>query len=191
MIPIAKWLLRWKRAPLVNPAGGAILIITLLAIGAGYIFTDLEPPIISWWGTDMVQNVLKDIPVINYALAGVLLLGFWYFAWKFKKLPYVVSFYAVFLGSTYAWNIVNVSVERGISIAGMMLVNATAFFALVMLPEPKTSPIFPKGQIVIGTLAGGALFVANTWFGGLFIDPLILTLLISNFAVFGSKTRLR
>ena len=69
-----------------------------------------------------------------------------------------------------------------------MLFNATAFCALVMLPEPKTSPIFINQQIIVGGIAGMTLFIFNTWLGWMPVDTLVNTILIANIFTFIGKS---
>ncbi len=68
------------------------------------------------------------------------------------------------------------------------------FFAIVMLPEPMTSPIRPKLQIAFGiTVAVLAILLSHPWVTlhipivASLPDPLIIALLISNATFFNRK----
>lgn len=56
----------------------------------------------------------------------------------------------------------------------------TLFFALVMLPEPMTSPALPLRQFLFGAAAAGGAYLTGFIPAGFIIDPLIAGLLIAN-----------
>jgi len=187
MIILGKKVLRWNNLTILNPAGLALALTTFLSTGLSFFIPEADTFLVSWWGADLFQNTLSSTPLLNLAIPITLLAGLFYFAKTFKKIPYVLSFYATFLSITFINSSITMPFDRSLNLVSLMIFNATAFFALVMLTEPKTSPIFQGQQLVIGCIAGISLFVANTYFGFLPIDPLILTLLVANCAVFVSK----
>lgn len=187
MIILGKIVLRWNNFTVINPAGLALSLTTFLSTGLSFFIPEAGTFLVSWWGADLFQNTLSSMPVLNVIVSVSLFAGFFIFAKTFKKVPYVLSFYATFLSITFLNSSITMPFDRALNLVSLMIFNATTFFALVMLTEPKTSPIFKSQQLVIGCMAGIILFISNTYLGFLPIDPLILTLLVANCAVFVSK----
>lgn len=178
-IAMGKLLVRKNNMPVLNPAAFSLFLTYLVSMVANSL-NGADTLLISWWGADMFQNITSTIPVLNILIPLVFLFGFVYFAHAFKKLPYSGSFFVVYSLLLFAFTLSQSSLSQAVDMVYTMLFNATAFCALVMLPEPKTSPIFFNQQIIVGGLAGMTLFILNTWFGWMPVDTLVNTILIAN-----------
>ncbi len=180
MIAIGKLLLRRMNQPIFNPAALAISLTYILSKIINVINPNVDTLLVSWWGADMFQNITKDIAIINVVIPVVFLFLFFYFANSFKKANYIFAFFITYLASTFIYMYLTTSVDSAINFVSLALFNSTAFCALVMIPEPKTSPSFPKQQIIAGIISGLGLLVFNTILSAYPIDPLINTVLLAN-----------
>ncbi|KXK10440.1 MAG: hypothetical protein UZ22_OP11002000743 [Microgenomates bacterium OLB23] len=61
--------------------------------------------------------------------------------------------------------------------------------ALVMIPEPKTSPALPEQHAVVGMLAGLALFLYSTILVRFVAEPFMTTILTANIMTWYIKQR--
>jgi hypothetical protein len=149
-----KLIVRWKGKPLFNPAAFAI-IISYYILGA-VRQNDLQ---ITWWGTDFgLRNInigqisISIFPIIFSAI-------FFYFAYKFRKHIYGLSFFLAFICALFIYSFLNLD---GITLSiffQLLLIGLPTwvFLIFVMLVEPKTSPVQKKDQITLG-LFGGVLY---------------------------------
>ena len=181
-VALGKFIFRKNKQPIFNPAALGIAITYLVAKIINQINPASDTLLISWWGADMFQNITRDIPIVNVIVPVFFFFLLFYGASLFKKIPYVLSFLITFMLATFTYTFLIDSPEKAISFISLTLFNATAFCALVMLPEPKTSPNFPNQQIMVGIIAGVSLFLFNTFFGAWPVDPLINSILVANMA---------
>lgn len=180
-ISIGKFVVKKNKMPVLNPAAFALFLTYAVSMGAQYTVKGADTLLISWWGADMSQNITSKISVLNILVPLFFLFGFVYFANAFKKLPYAITFFVTYIVLLFGFAFSQSStLSQALALAYTMLFNATAFCALVMLPEPKTSPVFMQQQIIVGIIAGITLFVFNTWFGWMPVDTLVNTILIAN-----------
>ncbi len=180
MIAVGKFLFRRMKQPIFNPAALAIVLTYVVTYVISLINPQVDTLLVSWWGADMFQNMLSSLPILNVVVSSLFLILFFYFANSFKKASLIFSFFLSFLTLTFFYTVITLSLERATHLVAYMLFNATAFAALVMIPEPKTSPSFPLQQKIIGMLAGIALFVSNNFLTTLPVDPLINTVIFAN-----------
>lgn len=188
-IALGKLIFRKNKQPIFNPAALAIVLTYLVSQIINLINPASDTLLISWWGADMFQNITSTIPILNILIPLFFFFIFLYCASLFKKIPYILSFFLSFLVSTFIYTFLTVSLETAINFVSISIFNATAFCALVMIPEPKTSPNFPKQQMIVGILAGIALFISNTFFLAFPIDPLINAILVANLLTLLLKTQ--
>lgn len=149
-------LIRTRSGPILNPAALAAFIFG----AAGY-----HP---SWWGISFPPS----IPIIQggISIAMFLTLPFaGYVAYRYQKLPIVFSFIASFI---LAYLII-----FGKAPLSLLLEGVIAFFLLVMVIEPKTSPVTAKDQYVYGAIVGLGVPV-GMYLGA--VDAILLSLLLAN-----------
>lgn len=163
---------RVKDAHIFNPAGAGLFIGSLLF---GYT--------ISWWGVAFQQIV--PLTAVSLMVFLALLSPGYVSAFRMKRYGIILSFLLTYLAGTI-FVLQNFSLE----ILKVSLLDPTVlFFALVMAPEPKTSPNSPKFQIAYGIFIG---ILATAVFKFLpsanyVPDPLIFALLIGNLFFFKLK----
>lgn len=130
---LIRFLVRRPGAPLFNPAAAGLLALT---------FFDAYP---SWWGTNFAPRFstigegLSIAVLLTLPIAG-------YVAYRYRKLPLVLSAIAAF---AIVYSILLEESPWYIILEGTFL-----FFVLVMVAEPKTSPIDPTEQYIYGALIG-------------------------------------
>lgn len=154
-----------------NPAASGLL--------AGWVLFGLNP---SWWGATLHRG---DIGMVLNLLVYLLLLAIAYVScYKLGRYNTVISYiliYAVlFLFVTSSWSLqafVKTIVSPGI-----------LFYALLMLPEPMTSPVNRRRQLMYGATIAiiSAFLVYLTFKLGVtnIPDSSIVALLIGNFLFF-------
>lgn len=155
-------LLRSLTGPLFNPAGSAALILSAFGILPG------------WWGVSFAPR----IPVIEggvsvSALLTALVAG--YVAYKYKKIPILYTLIPSF--------VVLVSLLFNTGMAVFLTLEGTAlFYWMVMVVEPKTSPMMRNEQLFYGLVVGvlGAVLMKLN-----FLDPYLGALLVGNLIYFG------
>lgn len=120
---------------------------------------------VSWWGASFqnLQNLLPFLILISPSFVS---------AYRMRRFVSILTFLI-----TYTAFSVN---PTGFSDPTVL------FFALVMLPEPMTSPIDYKRQALYGGMTGvlAYLLSANTFIAGLLPDVLIPSLLLGNLLFF-------
>lgn len=151
--------IRLPTGPLMNPAGLITTIVAFLGIG----------PL--WWGASFSPR----LPIAGgISVAVFLTVPFaMYVAYKYKKLKIVGAFLVTF---TLAFLLLLKNFPLFILLEGTLL-----FYTLVMVVEPKTSPVMLKDQLIYGG-ALGILVAASIKFGLFepYAPPLILCNLIFN-----------
>lgn len=153
-------IVRLPTGPLMNPAALITTIATLLGFYP------------SWWGASFSPR----IPLVEggMSVAALLTIPFGvYVAYKYRKLKIVGGFFAAFTLAYLAFLQTN---PLFILIEGTVL-----FFALVMLVEPKTSPVQLKEQLIYGAAVGLLIPLAlKIHFAEPYAGPLILCNLLFN-----------
>lgn len=182
-IAIGKFLFKRNRQPIFNPAALAILLTYLVAKIITIGNPNADTLLVSWWGADMFQNITQEIPIVNVVVPVLFLGTFLFTTTLFKKTTYALSFLITFLISSFVYMFFTSSLESATNFVSLALFNATAFAALVMIPEPKTSPVFPNQQLIVGIIGGLLLLFFNTVLTAFPIDPLINTILVTNLVV--------
>jgi Na+-translocating ferredoxin:NAD+ oxidoreductase RnfD subunit len=142
---LSKHLLVHKKKPIFNPAAFGLLLSILL-------FQSQQ----SWWGA------FGDLP--SWTLV-FLLIGGYAATNRINKFPQVFSF----LGTYFVLLILMWYLHIG-DVPDALLppfINATLFFAFLMLTDPPTSPAKDKDQIIFGILTAVVGTVVYGFFGGL------------------------
>lgn len=128
-------LIRMKGLPVLNPAAGGILLVTLLAY-SGLI----TAPFASWWGANYGVSALGySLPVgtvISAALAVLVIFRIkkWFYALAFF-IPFVLGF-----GMLNGWD----------TLISTLLDGTIYFFFGVMACDPKTAPATRPHQLITG-----------------------------------------
>ncbi|MDP3957520.1 MAG: RnfABCDGE type electron transport complex subunit D [bacterium] len=155
-VELAERLIRSQAGPIFNPAALTAFVFGYLGYYPG------------WWGMNFQPN-LSLIPggmsiamLLTVPLAG-------YVAYRYKKHHIVFSFLVTFL-------VAYILFFKEIPIF-FLLEGTMAFFLLVMVIEPKTSPVIKKEQYIYGAIIGlGMPLVMQTgWF-----EATLGTLLLAN-----------
>jgi hypothetical protein len=164
ILALVKLWVRFRSLPIFNPATAAMFLGSFWGVYA------------SWWGVSFAPRFTTwQLSVAILAIAPIGL----YLAHKYRKLPAALSA----LVATGVVTLV-VSLAQGgalmaaIHDVGFLLFEGTfAFFALIMVTEPKTSPTLAKEQMVFGAWVGVTLplliAIHNQW-------PYELSLLSAN-----------
>ncbi len=187
---VGKYFFKKSNLPIFNPA--AFGLFFALYLSKFLLALKLVPDslLISWWGADMQQQLLSNIPVVNILVAVGLLLGCLYFAQAFRKFNYAVTFFLTYIFCFFVYNIfITHQPDETIRVVSQSFFNSVAFLALVMIPEPKTSPITPTHQVVVGMFAGLALFLYATVLVRFVAEPFTTTILSANLMTLIAKQR--
>lgn len=155
---VAQRLIRTGSGPFFNPAGFAAWLVGWTGIS------------LDWWGIDFPPYV--SLPLINTEASIVFFLTvLWagFVAYRYQKLPIALSF-------LIAFSTVHL-IFLGNNPFPLIFDGFLAFFLLVMVVEPKTSPTATKDQYYYGAIAGGLLpvLIALGW-----INAALWTLLFAN-----------
>ncbi len=149
---------------ILNPAASGLFI--------GGIVLNLG---VAWWGTSF-QEIIK-FEFKNLIFFSILLLPSLVSAYRMQRFGSILSFYTVYLVSTFILNPNLISS----SFLQTLLNPSIIFFATVMLPEPMTSPVNLKRQIFYGVVIAIITFILRR---GLFPDLLTPALLLGNILFF-------
>ena len=148
--------LRMATGPIFNPAALTTFIICLwgyFPVWAGVSFAPRLP---------VVEGGMSVAMLLTLPVAG-------YVAHKYKKLPIVLA--AVLTFTPLYWLVFRTNP------AFLLLEGTLAFFLLVMVVEPKTSPATLKEQAVFGMGVGLAVVIAQLTFA---LEPYVMSLLTVN-----------
>lgn len=179
--------IRGKRMAIFNPAALAIFITYCISQTMQWLGIVKDTLLISWWGVDFGQEFLSAVPLVNFLVPAAFLLGFIYFSNSYKKLPLSGMFFVVVAICLFFNVLLTASpITDVLQFLVAALFNAFAFLALVMIPEPKTSPSFIKQQLLVGAV-GGLLFYLSTFVLKSIPDNYIITLLLMNLMTYGLK----
>lgn len=149
-------LLRVPTGPLLNPAAAGASVATFL----GFYPT--------WWGVsfsprfELFEGGMSIAMLLTLPIAG-------YVAHKYKKLPIAA---AMLLTFTLAYVVI-----LRMSPVFVLLEGTLAFFLLVMVIEPKTSPALPTQQWLYGGLLGLLVVLSIKWW---WLEPYSMALLVVN-----------
>lgn len=187
-----KYFFTLKNQPIFNPAAFGIIFALYLSKLLNLLGLSDQTLLISWWGADIRQQFLAASPIaLQIVIIVLLLAGFVFFARSFKKLKYALFFFftygALFLG--YNAFVAQVSFTLMSELFAGLLTDATPFLALVMLAEPKTSPITLRNQLYVGIASGTILFVFITMIHDRIAEPFALTILAANSLTFILKQK--
>lgn len=184
-----KSFVRYKGSPIFNPANIGLFVgfyITYILKQLGLV---KETLFISWWGGDLLRNIWeRNIFVVVPVL---LLLSFIYYVWKFRKQNHALSFMVTYLLATGMMFFFN-KIDNIVPGLYKVLVSAFGFLVLVMVAEPKTSPIRPHHQIILGIIGGLLTFwitfyMPVSWSIFSELDPFVLGLVVLNIITFATK----
>lgn len=176
--------------PVFNPAALGIFLTFVVTLFLKQAHLIPETLLISWWGADMQQKFAESNRLLQIGIPFILLGGFMYFTDKFKKGLFAATFFITFILLSGGYYYVSSgNIVEAVRQANISLFNSTAFLILVMLSEPKTSPVFPRQQSILGILGGILLFIF------IFVDPIskyvfepfIVVILLTNIATFFLK----
>lgn len=112
-----------------------------------------------------------------------------WWAVSFQTLPQNLVFFLILLTPAFVsikkmrrhLTIFSFLIAYGIIFKNSFLDPTVLFFALVMLPEPMTTPYIKKYQIIFGVFVSIISFLISSFFAG---DPLIAALLLGNIIFF-------
>lgn len=153
---LAQYFLRTTGGPVFNPAALGTVIVSFFGI------------LPSWWGT----NPAPRLPLLG---EGVSIAAFFTLAWagyvvyRYRKLPLCLTALLSFL---VCYPLITGESPLYPAIEGTLL-----FFFLVMAPEPKTSPVMTKDQIIYGMIIG-SLIPVGLFFN--FTESFLIALLMGN-----------
>jgi len=154
---LSKYMFRSRTANVFNPAALGI-------VASFYIFHTGQ----NWWGA--LPNVAPIAEVVLIA-AGV------FIADRVNKMPLVLAFlgsyYLLFTASAFLSNPATVS-----EIFRTPDLQASLFFAFIILTDPPTSPTRYPDQLVCGALTAVISFVAFEWIGSVYF--LLAGVLVAN-----------
>lgn len=155
---IAKKLLQKYFVTRVNPIVLGICIVIILSY-----LNILNVPIV-WW-----QWASSNFLWFNIVLPIVLII-WWYLAFKFKKIFIIISFISVYFTLFIINNWLN-------NIYDLIFGSTIYFYLLFMLIEPKSSPLWSTKQIIFWSFSAItlSLFIEN-WY----MAPYILSILFAN-----------
>lgn len=130
---LAQYFFRTPGGPLFNPAALGTVVVS---------FFGLLP---SWWGTNPAPRILiAGEEVSGFAFLTLIAAGS--VAYRYRKLPAILSAFLLFALGYF------ILLDQ--SPLYMMIEGTLLFFFLVMLTEPKTSPVVLKEQFTYGSLVG-------------------------------------
>lgn len=153
--------LRSLVGPVFNPAASATLVLSIFGILPG------------WWGMSfaprlpLIEGGVSVAAFITTMIAGYVLC-------KYRKQGILLTLIPSFF--VCVWLLIGLNLAIFLTLEGTAL-----FYWLVMVVEPKTSPMIFKEQLIYGAIVGsmGAVMMKFN-----FLDPYIGSLLIGNLVYF-------
>lgn len=172
-----KHFIRISNKHIFNPAATGLVL-------GGIILR--EP--VSWWGSSF--QTITDGKLSSYILFLVLLLPLLVSGYRMRRHFSIISFFVVYaIGSFFL-----LATHSFTTWLPIILSPSLIFFTIVMLPEPMTSPVNRKRQILYGVLVAILALILilptiSTILApiGLLPDPFLMALLIGNAAFFKFK----
>lgn len=147
----SKNFLRFSKRHIFNPAGFGLLISALIFQSG-----------VSWWAVSF-QSFPQNFLSLVYFL---ILLSPGYVSLKRMRRYFTVASFLLIYGAIFLNSFFDPTV---------------LFFALVMLPEPMTTPHIPKYQVIFGVFVAVVAFLTSSITN---TDPLIAALLLGNLVFF-------
>jgi len=130
---LLKHAIRYQNRNIFNPALLLLFVMSLV------FKADL-----SWWASASLSGVLP------FGIPLAVILGL-FICWKYKRLSLVLpALLAYFIISFVLTGISNLSAD---TIVGYLLNNTLYYFVLLMLVEPKSSPVYRNSRIAYGITA--------------------------------------
>lgn len=168
--------LRFSGRHVFNPAGAGLLF-------AGILFHQT----VSWWGVSF-QTITTQFSLSSLSYFIILFLPFFVSGLRMRRFASIFAFLI-----TYSViSLIFLPHAFSLQTFFVMLLDPTVlYFSFVMLPEPMTSPVNPKRQVMYGIII--ALIVAAVSYPainsalstkGLLPDPFIEALLVGNLVFF-------
>lgn len=152
-----------------NPAGTGLLL-------AGVLFGQT----VSWWGVSF-QSVTPRLSLLKLFSFGILCLPFFISGLRMKRSLSIFSFLLTYHLVSTLFLLPSFALQKFF----VTLFDPTVlFFSLVMVPEPQTSPLSPKKQVLSGILI--ALLSRTRILSGILPDPFTAALLAGNLIFFVS-----
>jgi len=127
---------------------------------ASFIFDNA----ITWWGVSWSMQLW----IFVFIAAG-------YVLWRLRRIWLPVGFLLAY------W--IYLSLQGGFSLT-LISDPTVALFALIMLPEPQTSPIKGYFRYTFGVLVAAILIVESIFFPQISANPLLISLITANLAVY-------
>jgi Na+-translocating ferredoxin:NAD+ oxidoreductase RnfD subunit len=156
----AKNFIRYKNRHIFNPAAFGLFFTAI-------IFQET----VSWWGASFQAFGVGILPILLFII--LLSPGFVSMIYM-KRYRIALSFFAVYI---LFFGVGNNALGMDL-VLGTLLDPTTLFFALVMLPEPMTTPNKPMRQILFGASVGlivvGLGFIPLSFLPDAFIAALLL-----------------
>ena len=190
---LGKFLIRYKGAPVFNPAALGIALGYVVSVGFVKLGILKETLFESWWGADLQFTFYKFAPVL-WVISVLLLASLIYFAKRYNKLNHAVSYYVAYIIITFLYlQVKGVPVTWSTYLLNIFT-SSFIFLAFVMVSEPKTSPILKNQQVWLGILGAIFLFITNNFIPDYFpllnVEiPTVLALLLLNGVTFLVKSR--
>lgn len=153
-------------------------IFNPIAIGLFLAAILLDRHLVAWWGVSF-QNI-NQLTIRNILFFLILLLPGLVSAYRLRKYYSIITFILTTI-------LISQIFYTGFSlqgIVGTLLTPSFIFFALVMLPEPMTSPVRHKMQILYGMVVAIASFALSIPRLDIPVDPLVFGLLVGNLVFF-------
>lgn len=188
-----KKIARYKNQPIFNPAALGLFLGWLFSAVLVLFGFARETLFISWWGADLMYDVLNQVPflpLLSFALAA----GLAYYAYKFRKLVHGIFFLATYLICYSAFVLAGTGTPPSLNYFVATATGSLMFLVFVMVTEPKTSPVVPAQQVWLGIAGGLLLFLFYNFFPenvpALSLEaPDIVALLLLNGLTFMVKQR--
>jgi glycine betaine catabolism B len=148
--------LRVSGRHIFNPAASGMLI--------GFMFFGLQP---SWWGATL-YSTQQPFYFFNIILYGIILLIFYISGIRLRRKIAIATF---LLAYPLISQLPSFSFSHSPFLVSLTSIGSL-FYAFIMLPEPMTSPVTPKRQILYGL----TLAILQTFFIFLLSNNIVSTL---------------
>lgn len=165
----AKNFIRIQNRHIFNPAA-----LGLLAAAVFFDKTSISPAI-SWWAVSWQYPKIDNLSSIIYYL--ILFTPFYVSAASLRRYWTILTF----LGTS---TVLNQIINDRSSIIHIISDPTLVFFSIVMLPEPVTTPVNRRRQILFGLFVGIVSWALSSRVFNFIPDPLIVALLLGNLLFF-------
>lgn len=192
-------LLRIRKIPFFFPSAAIVsgLIIALLTSPTAPFYVIIASGILAIFGKQFIVRI-NNRHIFNPAAFGLFTaallfnqpISWWGVSWgtiplilTVVSVGYLVLFrmrrFRITLSFLVAYLILKILASGSVNVSPLFD-GTVMFFALVMLPEPMTSPAESKKQVLYGVFVAILTFVIGNFAGSLTIDPLLSSLLLAN-----------